>query len=188
MNLNAQLILQALKSLSQQPTVQQYGGDMSTIIDYAKSISGGKPLSQKEAEYRQKYARFGSDKLDPAKEAMSPVNMAQAQEQAMGWTGGGVAGFTKPMMTGFRRAIPLTNQGVITKEQIPIMKEIGLFDKAPDFQQDFIKTMGAEMRYIQNKAHIEGWDKARTTKAYRDMEQRFTIEKMLQGPQQVMSR
>lgn len=108
-----------------------------------------------------------------------------AIDTAMGWTGGGVAGFTAPVMKGFRRAIPLIKQGLITQEQIPMMKEIGLFSKPVEFQTDFIKNMGAEMRYVQNKAHIEGWDKSRTTQAYKDMADRFTAEKVSQGQNQI---
>jgi hypothetical protein len=61
---------------------------------------------------------------------------------------------------------------VITKEQIPFMKELGIFNKPPEQASKFLNDVGAEMRHIQTKAHIQGWDKTRTIKAYKDMESR----------------
>lgn len=162
----------------------KYQGGLLGLKELANSNIGKKAI-QKASDFLddvgtiKEYVdeKTGYNKVSPERK--------QLMDTAMNFTPMGVAGFTAPAMTGFRRAIPFIKQGLITQEQIPIMKEIGLFNKPVEFQTDFIKNMGAEMRYVQNKAHIEGWDKARTTQAYKDMADRFTADKVSSGVNQI---
>lgn len=195
MDTNSQLILNALKELSQYKPVQAYGDSINTILEYAKNVAKKNPLQNTPIA-----KAMGNVMANPTPQEVGSqaVNMSSAFSKAMGeatqdpmtaalnFTPMGVAGFTKPLMTGYRRAIPLTNQGKITQEQIPILKELGIFDKSPEYQQMFVKQYGAELRHIANKAKIHGWDMAKKKEAVLEMVDRGIAEKVAQGPQQVM--